>query len=137
MTSRIRERLVLCGPQGPHTDHVAGLLGDEGWPVTRCAGAEALLSIVCERRPAAIVYALAHQLAVDLALLSLMRQVAPDLPVVVVAPASHGLRAERWDAVHPVILEQSQEDLFRLRDALRTALRRARKRGPVLVEATG
>jgi DNA-binding NtrC family response regulator len=137
MTSRIRERVVLCGPQGAHTDSVAELLSDGGWAVTHCSGGEALFEVVCEHRPAAIVYALAHQIAVDLALLSLLRQVAPDLPVVVVASAAHGHRAEVLDAAHPVVLEQAPADRIRLRNALRSALRRQHKRAPELVAATG
>jgi DNA-binding NtrC family response regulator len=132
MTLRARDPLLVCGPQGPHTESVAELLGDEGWAVTHCSGGEALLAIVCEHRPRVIVYALAHQIAVDLALLALLRQVAPDLPVVVVANAGHGFRAGRLDAVHPVVLEHSPADRIRLRTALRAALRRPRKRAPKL-----
>lgn len=137
MTSRTSEPIVLCGPQTPHTEGVARLLGDEGWSVTHCSGGEALLALVCEHRPRAIVYALAHQLAVDLALLSLVRQVAPGLPVVVVASVEHGFRAGGLDAAHPVVVEQSPADRIRLRNALRAALRRPRKRAPVLLEALG
>ena len=137
MTSRIRERLVLCGPPGAHTDDVADLLTGARWSVTRCSGGESLLAIVCEHRPAAIVYALAHQLAVDLALLSLLRQVAPDLPVVVVTSATHDARVSRPGGMRAVVLEQASADRNRLRHALRAALGRTRQRAPVLVEATG
>jgi DNA-binding NtrC family response regulator len=137
MTLRTREPIVLCGPQCRHTDIVAGMLGEEGWAVTFCSGCEALFELVSEHRPRAIVYALAHQIAVDLALLALLRQVAPDLPVVVVASAEHGSHAGRLDAAHPVVLEQSPADRFRLRNALRAALRRPRKRAPTLATAAG
>jgi DNA-binding NtrC family response regulator len=137
MRLRTRETIVVCGPQTSHTEGVVTLLGEEGWDVTRCTGEEALIAIICEHRPRAIVYALAHQIAVDLALLALLRQVAPDLPVVVVAYAGHGFAAGRLDAVHPVVLEQSQADRLRLRHALRSALRRPRQRAPRLAEAAG
>jgi DNA-binding NtrC family response regulator len=137
MTSRPRESIVVCGPRTGHTEGVAGLLSEQGWDVTLCSGGEALLALVCEHRPRAIVYALAHQLAVDLALLVLLSRVAPGLPVVVVASAEQGARAGRLDAAHPVVLENSPADGLRLRHALRAALRRPRKRAPALVEATG
>jgi DNA-binding NtrC family response regulator len=137
MTLRNREPVVLCGPQGRHTDSVAEMLRDEGWAVTYCSGCEALLESVSEHRPRAIVYVLAHQIAVDLALLALLRQVAPDLPVVVVASAELHSHAGRLDAAHPVVLEQSPADRFRLRNALRAALMRPRKRAPTLATAAG
>jgi CheY-like chemotaxis protein len=137
MTLRTRETIVLCGPQTGHTEDVVALLADEGWDVTRCTGEEALLEIICAHRPRAIVYALAHQIAVDLALLALLRQVAPDLPVVVVASAEHGHRAESVEAAHAVVLEHPQADRLRLRHALRSALRRQRQRAPRLAEAAG
>lgn len=136
MTLRTRETIVVCGPRTGHTESVAVLLGAAGWDVATCTGGEELFELVCDHRPRAIVYALAHQIAVDLALLALLRQVAPDLPVVVVASAERGDRAGRRD-LHAVVLEQSPADGIRLRNALRAALRRPRPREPRLVEATG
>lgn len=137
MTPRPRQTIVLCGPESGHTDGVAALLAGDGWIVTRCTGEESLLAIICEHRPRGIVYALAHQIAVDLALLSLLGQVAPDLPVVVVASAEHGLPAGDFEGARPVVLEQAPADGVRLRHALRTALRRPRRREPRLVASTG
>jgi len=136
MTLRTREMIVVCGPLSGHTEGVAVLLGEAGWDVATCTGGEELFELICDHRPRAIVYALAHQIAVDLALLALLRQVAPDLPVVVVASAERERRAERRD-LHAVVLEQSPADGIRLRNALRSALRRTRRREPRLVEATG
>lgn len=137
MTTRTRETIVVCGPECRHTEGVLALLAEEGWNVTLCPGEEALLACICEHRPAAIVYALAHQIAVDLALLSLLRQVAPDLPVVVVALLEHGIRAESLEAAHAVVLEQAPADRVRLRDALGAVLKRPRRRAPRLAEAAG
>ncbi len=128
MSVRTRETIVVCGPEAAHTEGVITLLGDEGWDVIPCRSDEGLLAIVCERRPHAIVYALAHQIAVDLALLALLRQVAPDLPVVVVASFERGSRAGVPEATHAVVLEQSPADRVRLCDALRAVLRRTRRR---------
>jgi hypothetical protein len=136
MTLRTREPILLCGPTAGHTNAVAEWLGDEGWNVERCPGCEALFAFVSERRPAALVYALAHQLAVDQALLALLRRVAPDLPVVVVAPRGREPEAAR-DDVRTVVLDETPADRFRLRDALRAALRGPRRRAPKLVPATG
>lgn len=136
MTPRTRESVVVCGPSTDHTRGVALLLGPADWDVRVCGACEELLEVVCERRPSAIVYALAHQIAVDLALLALLRQVAPDLPVVVVASAERSLRAGSPE-LNAVVLEQSPADAIRLRNALRAALRRSRRREPRLVEATG
>lgn len=136
MTSRARLSVVVCGPHTGHTESVALLLGDAGWDVRLCGACDEMLERVCEHRPSAIVYALAHQIAVDLALLALLRQVAPDLPVVVVASAEREERAGRRD-LHAVVLEQTPADGPRLRNALRAALRRSRRREPRLVAATG
>jgi DNA-binding NtrC family response regulator len=136
MMPRARPSVVVCGPHTGHTAGVAVLLGDARWDVRLCGGCEELLETVCEHRPSAIVYALAHQIAVDLALLALLRQVAPDLPVVVVASAEREVRAGRPE-LDAVVLEQSPADGVRLRNALRAALRRSRRREPKLVAATG
>lgn len=136
MTPRTRETIVVCGPRSAHTQGVADLVGAAGWPVQLCAACEDLLELICEHRPGAIVYALAHQIAVDLALLALLRQVAPDLPIVVVASAERFARAGRHE-LDAVVLEQTPADELRLRNALRAALRRPRRREPRLVEATG
>ncbi len=135
MSTRTRETIVVCGPEVPHTGDVIALLGEDGWNVTPCCGEEALLEIICEHRPRAIVYALAHQLAVDLALLTLLRQVAPDLPVVVVASAERGSAAGHVEATHAVVLERSPADRVRLREALRAATSR-RRRSRKLVAST-
>lgn len=136
MTPRTRETIVVCGPQTGHTEGVAVLLGDAGWDVATCTGGEELFELVCDHRPRAIVYALAHQIAVDLALLALLRQVAPDLPIVVVASVERSLRVGLRD-LHAVVLEHTPADGVRLRNALRSALRRPRRRQPKLVAVTG
>lgn len=136
MPPRTREMIVVCGPRTAHTEGVAALLDAAAWDVRSCGACEEMLELICEQRPAAIVYALAHQLAVDLALLALLRQVAPDLPVVVVASAERGVRVGSRE-LHTVVLGQSPADAIRLRNALRAALRRTRRREPRLVEATG
>lgn len=136
MTLRTHETIVVCGAQAGHAEGVAVLLDEAGWDVRSCGACEELLEIICEHRPRAIVYALAHQIAVDLALLALLRQVAPDLPVVVVASAERSVRAGLPD-LHAVVLEHTPADGLRLRNALRAALRRKRRREPKLVAATG
>lgn len=135
MTPRTRETIVVCGPQTGHTESVAAHVGDAGWDVVTCRGCEELFQLVCEHRPRAIVYTLAHQIAVDLALLALLRQVAPDLPIVVASPVERSLRVGRRD-LHAVVLEQTPADGIRLRNALRSALRRPRRREPKLVAVT-
>jgi len=137
MTIRIRETIVVCGPEAEHTESVVALLGAEGWNVTQATDQETLLVAICDHRPRAIVYALAHQIAVDLACLALLRQVAPDLPIVVVASSEHGTRAGVPEAAHPLVLEQSPADQLRLREALRAVLRRSRKRPSKLAESAG
>ena len=58
-----------------------------------CAGREALFDQLAERRPDVLVYVLG-ELTVDVAVLSLLRRVAPRLPIVLLGGPS-GLEARR------------------------------------------
>lgn len=84
---------VLVHEARRHPDDFTGLLAGQGHDIVVCAGREALFDQLAERRPDVLVYVLG-ELTVDVAVLSLLRRVAPRLPIVLLGGPS-GLEARR------------------------------------------
>lgn len=84
---------VLVHEARHHPDDFTGLLAGQGHDIIVCAGREALFDQLAERRPDVLVYVLG-ELTVDVAVLSLLRRVAPRLPIVLLGGPS-GLEARR------------------------------------------
>ena len=84
---------VLVHEARNHPDDFTGLLGGQGNEIVVCTGREALFDQLTEKRPDVLVYVL-DELTVDLAVLSLLRRVAPRLPMVLLGGPS-GLEARR------------------------------------------
>ena len=84
---------VLVHEARHHPDDFSGVLAGEGHEVVVCKGREELFDQLTERRPDVLVYVLG-ELVVDVAVLSLLRRVAPRLPIVLLGGPS-GLEARR------------------------------------------
>jgi DNA-binding response OmpR family regulator len=84
---------VLVHEARHHPDDFTGVLAGEGHEVVVCTGREALFDQLTERRPDVLVYVLG-ELVIDVAVLSLLRRVAPRLPIVLLGGPS-GLEARR------------------------------------------
>jgi DNA-binding NarL/FixJ family response regulator len=126
MNIRERHPLVVCGAHAGHGEAVAEELHSFGYDVRHCVDEESLIEAAAALRPRAIVYELHHQLAVDLAILSLVRRILPDVPLVVVAGDMAAQAVNALRAVHPTVLAHDPVDRRELRVAVRLAVRRSR-----------
>ncbi len=123
MTTRKRHPIVVCEAHPGTADAVSTLLDAEGFVVHRSTDDESLIEATASHAPRAIVYVLAHDLAVDIALLQLLRRVAPDVPLVLIG-APHPTLAARLAPVHPVHVTHAPLDAHVLGGALRHAIRK-------------
>jgi DNA-binding NtrC family response regulator len=85
-------RILIHEPR-PTCDECRRLLAGQGHDVVLCRGREALFDALAERRPAALVYVM-NDLTLDLAVLALIRRVAPTLPIILLGGPA-GLEARR------------------------------------------
>ena len=85
-------RILIHESRSPRDDF-SGLLAGEGHEVIVCRGREELFDHLTERRPDVLVYVLG-ELMVDLAVLALIRRVAPKLPIILLGGPA-GLEARR------------------------------------------
>ena len=84
---------VLIHEPRPEIDECRDWLAGEGHDVVVCRDREDLLSALALRRPDLVVYVLEEQ-RLDLRVLSLVRRLAPTLPIIVLAAPS-GLELRR------------------------------------------
>lgn len=84
---------VLVHEVRHQADDFTSLLGGHGHEIVVCTGREELFDQLTRQRPDVLVYVLG-ELTVDLAVLSLLRRVAPRLPIVLLGGPS-GLEARR------------------------------------------
>lgn len=141
MTARRRHPIVVCEAHPGASDAVSGMLDAEGFLVHRSTDDETLIEATASHAPRAIVYVLAHDLGVDIALLQLLRRVVPDVPLVLIG-APHPTLAARLAPVHPVHVTHAPFDAHVLGSALRDAIashgrmKRNRARGERAVPAS-
>lgn len=85
-------RILIHEPR-QNRDECSALLANQGHGVVVCEDRESLIGALAERRADVLVYVLSDLMA-DLAVLTLLRRVAPTLPIILLgAPA--GLEARR------------------------------------------
>ena len=123
MRTRQRHAIVVCEAHPGATGAVSTLLDAEGFVVHRSTDDESLIEATASHAPQAIVYVLAHDLVVDIALLQLLRRVAPEVPLVLIG-APHPSLAARLAPVHPVHVTHAPLDGHALGGALRHAIRK-------------
>jgi DNA-binding response OmpR family regulator len=81
----MRPLIIVSEPRGLDETPLASQLQLEGYDVVWCNEEEDVLDRVIQRPPHALVFALSTQCQSDLALLFLLRRVAPALPLILVA----------------------------------------------------
>lgn len=112
---------VLVHEARHHPDDLSGVLSAEGHDVVLCTGREALFEQMAARRPDVLVYVLG-ELPVDVAVLSLLRRVAPRLPIILLGGPS-GLEARRAvQDLKPVYYGVFPLEPAELSEAVRAAL---------------
>ena len=126
MSTRAHCSVVVCETRSDGGDAAASGLSGCGWDVRRCDDEMSLIETAVASRPRAIVYELHHQLSVDLAMLSLVRRVLPNVPLVILAGALAEHVARGLRAIHPTVLAHEPVDRAELIAAVRNAMRRSR-----------
>ena len=99
-----------------------------GHDVERCADGEALIESAIAHHPALVVYRMRPDAAADLAVLQLLRRVARDAPLILLA--SEGSVATRLSVhgLRPTYFAVAPVDEHELEEAVSSALRRPRPR---------
>lgn len=118
---------VICACGAGSRDALERPLCEAGFPVECCAPGEPVVEQVLEHRPGVVVYELRGDRMADLAVLRLLRRVAPEIPLVLIT-GEESLVAQRlvrdlhpvYYAVHPVAPDEIVE-------AVRAALQRRQR----------
>jgi len=113
----------------PPDDPAFALLKEEGVQVVACNDGQNLVEQVVQHPPGVVVYAFRTESAQDLGVLHLLRRVAPDLPLVLLATEG-SLEVQRMvQNLRPIYYAVTPVEPSELRDAVRAALARQARLG--------
>ena len=117
-------RILFCDPRPDGRDGIQTVLAASGHDVERCTDGEALIESAIANPPALVVYRLRPDAAADLAVLQLLRRVARDTPLILLA--SEGSVATRLSVhgLRPTYFAVAPVDEHELEEAVSAALRR-------------
>jgi DNA-binding response OmpR family regulator len=117
-------RILLCDPRPDGRDGIQTVLASSGHAVERCADGEALIESAIATPPALVVYRMRPDAAADLAVLQLLRRVARETPLILLA--SEGSVATRLSvhSLRPTYFAVAPVDEHELEEAVTAALRR-------------
>jgi len=117
-------RILLCDPRPDGRDGIQAVLAASGHEVERCTDGEALIESAIATAPALVVYRMRPDAAADLAVLQLLRRVARETPLILLA--SEGSVATRLSVhgLRPTYFAVAPVDEHELEEAVSAALRR-------------
>jgi len=121
---RIVPRVVMHIAAAPADPPLASLLAAEGFQLVPCPDAHALLEEVMLAVPAVVIYALRADCREDLGVLRLMRRVAPDVPLVLLAAEDSLNTRKLTQNLRPIYYAVCPLDGAELRDVIHTAVSR-------------
>lgn len=125
-----RPRVVVSEPRGADELPIASLLDPDVYDVVWCNEDEDVLEQVIQQRPQAVVFALGFEFQKDLALLFLLRRVAPTVPLILVA-ATASLEAQKTiQELRPTFYVVRPVDRGELLQALADTVARQARRLP-------
>jgi DNA-binding NtrC family response regulator len=117
-------RIVVHEPRQSHEDYESILAG-QGHDLVVCEDRESLFAAIAEKRPDLFVYVLGD-LLMDLPVLSVIRRVAPQIPLILLGGPA-GLEARRSvQELKPTYYGVFPLDPMELADAARSALHHRR-----------
>ena len=119
-------RILIHEPNDDH-EEVLSLLGAKGQEVIVCKDRESLVDSLSNRRPDVLVYVL-ENLAADLGLLTLLRRVAPALPIILLSGPTDLPSRRTIQELKPTYYGVFPLESSELRDAVRGALHRGAAR---------
>ena len=96
-----RHDLVLFDAGGPDAPAIGPLLAGAGFAAERHAQPSSVVQSVIAHRPLALIWVLGAKPSSDLGVLSLVRLVAPELPLLIVEPGAGALSAEARQRLAP------------------------------------
>lgn len=120
-------RVVIYEPAGLESASLFAALREQGFELVECSDGQMLLEEVVQHRPDVVVYGLRPDGHQDLGVLHLVRSVAPELPLVLVASEGSLVTQKLVQDVRPIYYAVYPVDPAELHEAVRAALaRRAR-----------
>ncbi|MBI1797484.1 MAG: hypothetical protein HYR74_10580 [Candidatus Eisenbacteria bacterium] len=112
---------VLVHEPRPLPTPCTALLADLGHDIVLCRNREAVLEAMAAGRPDVVVYVL-HDLVVDLGVLSLVRRIAPTLPIILLGGPAGLAERRSVQELKPTYYGVFPLEPAELRDAVRGAL---------------
>jgi DNA-binding NtrC family response regulator len=117
-------RVLLCQCADRMARELTEALAREGTAVTSCPSGESMIEALLRAKPAAVVHVLRSDPQEDMALLRLVRRVAPEVPLVLLAENGSLEVQRQLIELRPIfydVLPVRPEDLL---DAVRAAVER-------------
>lgn len=128
--SAARPCIVVSEPRGLDEPPLASQLNPGVYDVVWCNEEEDVLDQVIQRRPHALVFALGAQCQRDLALLFLLRRVAPAVPLILVAATASLETQKMIQDLRPTYYVVRPVDQTELHEALAAAIAQHTRRPP-------
>jgi len=124
-----RSRVILYEACEANEATIHSVLDPERYEVVSCPGGQALLEEVVQRKPDVVVYGLRPDCEQDLGVLHLLRRMAPEVPLVLVASEASLGTQKQVQELRPIYYAVRPVDASELREALEAAVvRRGRTR---------
>jgi DNA-binding NtrC family response regulator len=117
-------RVLLCQCAELMAHELKEALADEGITVTSCPSGESMIEALLREKPAAVVHVLSSDPQQDMALLRLLRRVAPEVPLILLAETGSLEVQRQLIELRPIfydVLPVRPDDLL---DAVRAAVER-------------
>lgn len=122
-------QVMVCDPSTEQLPSIGSALEGQGFQILSCADGNALLEQVVQHRPAVVVYGLRPSGQEDMGVLQLLRRVAPDLPLVLVAAEESLVTQKLVQDLRPIYYAVRPLDAAELIEAVRAALARRHRAG--------
>jgi DNA-binding NarL/FixJ family response regulator len=120
--------IVVSEPRGLGGTPLASQLDPNTYEIAWCNEEEGVLDQVIQRRPHALVFALGESCQSDLALLFLLRRVAPGVPLILVAPTASLETQKLIQDLRPTYYVVRPVDQTELDEAVAAAIARQARR---------
>jgi DNA-binding NtrC family response regulator len=114
-------RILVCEDCLDRSDPALTRLASDGFEVHHCADSEEMLEEVVARRPVAVIYQVHPESHQDLGVLKLLRRVAPDLPLVLLATEGSLTTQRLFLGLRPTYYAVLPVEATELSEAVRSA----------------
>lgn len=121
-------RIVVCDPLHDGCSDACRTLAGDGLQFENCDDGERLLEAVIGHAPDVVIYCLRPDIDADLAVLHLLRRVAPEAPLILLAREGDLDTRKAVQVLRPLFYAVAPFDTDELKDVVRSVFARHRKR---------